>query len=133
MGIPSSLLSIVVIYFFFPFNLTYSRWPSSLQSCLWSLRIFPSLPGSCLAIFLSRCKFSTLTTRQPMVDFRDYYRARGDYHRARRDYYRAYLYVNLETKVDGAGLHINERVWVRNTHNLTRGEAISEDRWREVE
>ena len=51
------------------FHLTYSRWTSSLLSCLWSLRIFPSLPGSRLTIFLSRCKFSTLTTRQPMVEF----------------------------------------------------------------
>ena len=32
-------------------NLTYSRWTSSLPSCLWPLRIFPSLPGSRLAIF----------------------------------------------------------------------------------
>ena len=55
--------------FFFFFNLTYSRWTSSLPSCLWSQRIFPSLPGSRLTIFLSRCKFSTLTTRQPMVEF----------------------------------------------------------------
>ena len=47
----------------------YSRWTSSLPSCLWSQRIFPSLPGSRLTIFLSRCKFSTLTTRQPMVEF----------------------------------------------------------------
>ena len=38
-------------------------------SCLWSQRIFPSLPGSRLTSFLSRCKFSTLTTRQPMVEF----------------------------------------------------------------
>ena len=41
-------------YFFFLlyfFNLTYSRWTSSLPSCLWSLRIFPSLPGSRLTIF----------------------------------------------------------------------------------
>ena len=51
------------------FHLTYSRWTSSLPSCLWSQRIFPSLPGSRLTIFLSRCKFSTLTTRQPMVEF----------------------------------------------------------------
>ena len=36
---------------FFFFNLTYSRWTSSLPSCLWSLRIFPSLPGSRLTIF----------------------------------------------------------------------------------
>ena len=51
------------------FHLTYSRWTSSLPSCLWSQRIFPSLLGSRLTIFLSRCKFSTLTTRQPMVEF----------------------------------------------------------------
>ena len=51
------------------FHLTYSRWTSSLPSCLWSQRIFPSLPGSRLTFFLSRCKFSTLTTRQPMVKF----------------------------------------------------------------
>ena len=54
---------------FFLFNLTYSRRTSSLPSCLWSLRIFPSFPGSRLTTFLSRCKFSTLTTRQPMVEF----------------------------------------------------------------
>ena len=35
----------------FFFNLTYSRWTSSLPSCMWSLRIFPSLPGSRLTIF----------------------------------------------------------------------------------
>ena len=29
----------------------------------------PSLPGSRLTTFLSRCKFSTLTTRQSMVEF----------------------------------------------------------------
>ena len=56
-------------FFFFFFHLTYSRWTSSLPSCLWSQRIFPSLPGSRLTIFLSRCKFSTLTARQPMVEF----------------------------------------------------------------
>ena len=57
-------------FFSFFFHLTYSRWTSSLlPSCLWSQRIFPSLPGSRLTIFLSRCKFSTLlTTRQPMVE-----------------------------------------------------------------
>ena len=56
-----------MLYIFF--HLTYSRWTSSLPSCLWSQRIFPSLPGSRLTIFLSRCKFSTLTTRQPLVEF----------------------------------------------------------------
>ena len=59
----------MMIYTLFFFHLTYSRWTSSLPSCLCSKRIFPSLPGSRLIIFLSRCKFSTLTTRQPMVDF----------------------------------------------------------------
>ena len=64
-----SLLSKVVSPFFFFFHLTYSRWTSSLPSCLlWSQRIFPSLPSSRLTFFLSRCKFSTLTTRQPMVE-----------------------------------------------------------------
>ena len=58
-----------LFFFFFFFHLTYSRWTSSLPSCLWSQRIFPSLPGSRLTNFLSRCKFSTLTTRQPMVEF----------------------------------------------------------------
>ena len=29
----------------------YSRWTSSLPSCLWSQRIFPSLPGSRFTIF----------------------------------------------------------------------------------
>ena len=40
-----------VFFFFFFFNLTSRRWTSSLPSCLWSLRIFPSLPGSRLTIF----------------------------------------------------------------------------------
>ena len=42
-----------MIYFFFflIFNLTYSRWTSSSPSCLWSQRIFPSLPGSRLTFF----------------------------------------------------------------------------------
>ena len=57
------------LFFSFFFHLTYSRWTSSLPSCLWSQGIFPSLPGSRLTIFLSQCKFSTLTTRQPAVEF----------------------------------------------------------------
>ena len=40
-----------LLFFFSFFNLTYSRWTSSLPSCLWSQRIFPSLPGSRLTIF----------------------------------------------------------------------------------
>ena len=67
---PKSGLNCYTFFLFsFFFHLTYSRWTSSLPSCLWSQRIFPSLPGSRLTIFLSRCKFSTLTTRQPMVEF----------------------------------------------------------------
>ena len=58
-----------LFFYSFFFKLIYSRLTSSLPSCLWSQRIFKSLPGSRLTIFLSRCKFSTLTTRQPMVDF----------------------------------------------------------------
>ena len=71
-GVPASATSPQSTFTFFFlsfFNLTYSRWTSSLLSCLWSLRIFPSLIGSRLTTFLSRCKFSTLTTRQPMVEF----------------------------------------------------------------
>ena len=42
----------IFIYFIYLFlNLTYSRWTSSLPSCLWSLKIFPSLSGSRLTIF----------------------------------------------------------------------------------
>ena len=33
------------------FHLTYSRWSSPVPSCLWSLRMFPSLPGSRLTNF----------------------------------------------------------------------------------
>ena len=43
--------SSLFFFFFFFFRLTYSRWTSSLPSCLWSQRIFPSLPGSRLTIF----------------------------------------------------------------------------------
>ena len=46
---PVDLYSFFSFSFFF--NLTYSRWTSSLPSCLWSQRIFPSLPGSRLTIF----------------------------------------------------------------------------------
>ena len=40
-------LGIFILFFY----LTYSRWTSSLPFCLWSQRIFPSLPGSRLPIF----------------------------------------------------------------------------------
>ena len=38
-------------FFSFFFKLTYSQWTSSLPSCLWSQRIFPSLHGSRLTFF----------------------------------------------------------------------------------
>ena len=43
--------TISLLQFFFFFHLTYSRWAPSSPSCLWSQRIFPSLPGSRLTIF----------------------------------------------------------------------------------
>ena len=52
-----------IYYYFFSsffFHLTYSRWTSSLPSCLWSQRIFPSLPGSRLTIFFYRDASSAL-------------------------------------------------------------------------
>ena len=49
----------IYIYLFIP--LTYSRWAPILPTCLWALRIFPSLPGSLAPYhFLSLCKFRSL-------------------------------------------------------------------------
>ena len=39
------------VLFFILSHLTYSRWTSSLPSCLWSQRIFSSLPRSRLTFF----------------------------------------------------------------------------------
>ena len=47
-------------FFFFFLNLTCCRWASSLPSRLWSLRIFPALPGSRLTIFFYRDASSAL-------------------------------------------------------------------------
>ena len=54
--------TVLFFFFFFFLNLTYSRWTSSLPSCLWSQRIFPSLPGSRLSTIIdNRCRgFSSL-------------------------------------------------------------------------
>ena len=49
--LPSKGGMCVCIFIYLFIHLTYSRWTSSLPSCLWSLRIFPSLPGSRLTIF----------------------------------------------------------------------------------
>ena len=56
-------------YIFYFFNLTYSRYTSSLPSCPVVTKDLPISPRFTPYDFLSRCKFSTLTTRQPMVDF----------------------------------------------------------------
>ena len=48
---PKYVPALFFFLLFFFFHLTYSRWTSSLPSCLWSQRIFPSLPGSRLTIF----------------------------------------------------------------------------------
>ena len=40
----AEIIIIIIIYIYIYTNLTYSRWTSSLPSCLWSQRIFPSLP-----------------------------------------------------------------------------------------
>ena len=56
-------------FFFFSFISLIADGPHHYHPTLWSQRIFPSFPGSRLTIFLSRCKFSTLTTRQAMVEF----------------------------------------------------------------
>ena len=46
-----SISTVLFSFFFLFFHLTYSRWTSSLPSCLWSQRIFPSLPSSRLTFF----------------------------------------------------------------------------------
>ena len=50
-----SLCVCILLFFFFSFffNLTYSRWTSSLPSCLWSQRILPSLPVHALQFFIA--------------------------------------------------------------------------------
>ena len=61
--------------------LTQGRWASTCQvssvpltatlpsCCLWPLRIFTYFPPVLAYDLLSRCEFSTLTPRQPMVEF----------------------------------------------------------------
>ena len=49
--------------FLFFFHLAYSRW-APLPSCLWSLRIFPSLPGSRLTNYY-RDASSALLSQSP--------------------------------------------------------------------
>ena len=58
-----------VHFFFLFFNLTYSRWTSSLPSCLWSLRISPSLPGSRLIFFYRDASSAILQLVNQWLDF----------------------------------------------------------------
>ena len=51
------------------FNFTYSRWTSSLPSCLWSQRIFPSLPGSRLTIFFRDASSALLQLVNQWLNF----------------------------------------------------------------
>ena len=62
-------LSFILFCFISFLKLTCSRWTSSLPSCLWSLRIFPSPPGSRLTIFIAMQVQQSYNLRQPMVDF----------------------------------------------------------------
>ena len=50
-------------------NLTSSRWTASLPSCLWSQRIFPSLPGSRLTIFYRDASSALLQLVTQWLDF----------------------------------------------------------------
>ena len=68
--IPSEgCLGMHIFFLFFFFNLTYSRWTSSLPSCLWSLRIFPSIPGSRLTIFYRDASSALLQIVNQWLDF----------------------------------------------------------------
>ena len=49
--------------------------PHHYHPALWSLKDLPISPRFTPYDFLSRCKFNTLTTRQPMVDFFTYSRS----------------------------------------------------------
>ena len=63
------MLWIMDVLFLSFFNLTYSRWTSSLPSCLWSLRIFPSLPGSRLTIFYRDASSALLQLDNQWLNF----------------------------------------------------------------
>ena len=58
------LLLLLFILFF-----TYSRGTSSLPSCLWSLRIFPPLPGSRLTIYYRDASSALLQLVKQWLNF----------------------------------------------------------------
>ena len=49
-----------------PINISTETLQS--PSCLWSLKIFPSLPGSRLLLFIAMQAQRTLTPRQPIIN-----------------------------------------------------------------
>ena len=60
---------VIGVFSFLFFNLTYSRWTSSLPSCLWSLRIFPFLPGSRLTFFYRDASSALLQPVKQWLNF----------------------------------------------------------------
>ena len=58
-----------LFFFFFIFHLTYSRWTSIITILPVVTKDLPISLRFTPYNYLSRCKFSTLTTRQPMVEF----------------------------------------------------------------
>ena len=69
-GLLPDIILLTQGYFLFSFfHLTSSRWTSSLPYCMLVTKDLPISPRFTPYIFLSRCKFSTLTTRQPMVEY----------------------------------------------------------------
>ena len=54
---------------FFNKNPTFSRWTSLFSSCLWSQRIFPSLPGSHLTIFYRDASLALLQLVNQWLNF----------------------------------------------------------------
>ena len=83
--------------FFFFSNLTYywySRWTSiSLPSCLWSLRIFPSLPGSRLTIFYRDARSALLQLVNQWLNFTY---SRSHAFRYRKNEHKSYFEVRTE-------------------------------------
>ena len=57
------------LFFFFSFISLIADGPHHYRILPVVTKDLPISPGSRLTFFLSRCKFSTLTTRQPMVEF----------------------------------------------------------------
>ena len=87
------------------FNLTYSRWTSSLSpSCLWSQRIFPSLPGSRLTIFYRDASSALLQLVSQWLNF-TYSRSHA-FRYERKNTYSSLVRIKLTTSAL-AGVQVN--------------------------